>query len=152
MELLPTLHEAGRAAVDGLHAVVEAASRDGTTLQSDRLPACSVVQGDITLHDCSDADVCYLCSTAFTAELLASWTSHAASLLRTGCRVITLSLPLLHPSFELEHTFGCELSWGCERAFVHRKLSPAWVGGAGRLVAKGVAADRQRTQWSFARV
>ena len=117
------------------------------------LPAMGSTCADLAEFDLSDADVCYLCSTAFTHEMLERWSAHAARSLRAGSRVITLSKPLSHRAFELERSLRCDTSWtgdSDEPAFVHRVLDAAWLDGAGRLVAKGLASEGCRTAWSFA--
>ena len=98
----------------------------------------------------SDADIVYLCSTAFPPELVQRWAVHAAPQLRSGSRVVTLSRPLRHERFELERIeLSCGLSWGNEHAYVSRKLSSAWERGGGRLLTKGAAPDGRRTEWTF---
>eukprot|EP00966_Prymnesium_polylepis_P064926 1506140-Prymnesium_polylepis.1 len=126
-----------------------AASVGGGELLPGRLPPCSVLCADLASHDITDADVCYLCSTAFTKELLATWTAHAAKQLRAGSRAITLSSPLDSHSFEVERCVQCGVSWGMETAYVHRRVSAEWLDGGGRLLAKGVAPCGRATEWLF---
>jgi hypothetical protein len=120
IELLPTLHRAAAKSVSELQARFRSAEAAGTSLLPARLPHTEVCCDDLAVHDFSDADVCYLCSTAFTSGYITRWCAHAARTLRPGSRVVCLSVPLPHSAFALEASLACETSWGCERAFVHR--------------------------------
>lgn len=150
VELLPTLHGAAASTLREMRAQFAAAASSGHMLLPLPLPSCDVVCADLASHDLSDVDILYLCSTAFTPELVASFASHAAHELRPGSRVITLSRAISHPAFELERCMhSCRVSWGAETAYVHRKLSTSWLDAEGRLLTKGVAGDGQATQWTF---
>ena len=116
VELLPTLHSASR---DSLAELRLLCAHPDTVLPVP-LPPCGVVCADLTNFDISDADVIYMCCTAFRAETLRTWSVHAAATLRPGSRVITISKPLTHAAFALERTVACEASWGPETAYVHR--------------------------------
>ena len=121
VELLPTLHRVATLAVADMHARFSAAAASDLLRLPNALPLCDVCCADLGQHDISDADVCYLCSTAFTIELIAAWADHASRALRPGSRAITLSTPLCSPQFEVERCVRCELSWGPEVAYVQRR-------------------------------
>ena len=146
VELLPTLHCASEQTLSDLrdHVAAVAISKMPLPLP---LPACQLHCADIATFDISDVDVCYLCSTSFDLDLLSRFAVHAAALLRVGSRILTLSYQLLHPAFEIESVLQCELSWGSEAVFVHRKLAPpdmCELIGKGRASGKGSA-----TEWTF---
>lgn len=149
VEALPTLHRAAAGILAELQARFRAADDSNRPLLPARLPAADVQCTDLLLFDLEDVDVCYLCSTGFSAVLIELWSAQAARQLRVGSRVVTLSKPLGHPSFELELTTPCRTSWDEVRAFVHRTLSRDWLDGAGALLRKGCAKDGRATQWAW---
>lgn len=151
VELLPPLHHAALSALASLRALLETTEVRASLPLPRVLPHCAFACDDLAAHDISDADVCYLCSTAFTPSLLLRFVGHAAQQLKPGSRVITLTHPLVHPAFELEACIpSCQLSWGLETAYVHRKHDAAWEDGAGQLLAKVLATDGQAlTEWCF---
>ena len=139
VELLLTLHRAAVSALADLRARVAV---DALLFP---LPACELHCADLTTFDISDADVCYLCSASFLPSCLPHFAAHAARLLRTGSRVVSLTTPLRHPSFAIERSFQCAVSWGVDTAYVHLKLSPEKVC---TLLAKGHVASG-RSEWGF---
>jgi hypothetical protein len=154
IEVLAPLHHAAATTLQELNERFRAADAAEAPLLSTPLPTCRLVLADLTRHDLADADVCYMCSTAFTAELIEQWCEHAVRTLRPGSVVISLSARLPHRAFALETTLPCEASWGPERAYVHRVLSTERV-QADENVANALAglvstsAQDGRTSYSF---
>ena len=150
VELLPPLHRTASSVLDAMKRKFRDADAAGCSLLAMALPECALRCADLADADVSDADIVYMCSTAFPPELVQRWAVHAAPQLRSGSRVVTLSRPLRHERFELERIeLSCGLSWGNEHAYVSRKLSSAWERGGGRLLTKGAAPDGRRTEWTF---
>lgn len=150
IELLPPLHRAASAALHAMECQFRDPDFAGCALLPMALPACALRCADLADADVSDADIVYMCSTAFPAELLQRWVVHAAAQLRSGARVVTLSRPLLHERFELEHiALSCDVSWGREHAYVSRKLTSAWARGGGQLLRRRAALDGLHTEWAF---
>ena len=91
VELLPPLHRAACETLEEMRCKFSTAAAEGRSLLRAQLPLFSVACADLTSHDLSDDDILYLCSTAFTSEVEAQFSSHAAKELRIGSRIITLS-------------------------------------------------------------
>ena len=80
VELLPTLHRAASATVDDLLQRFRTTHTTGEQLLRAPLPVVEVFCADLASSPyLADADVCYLCSTAFPRELVERWSIGAAA-------------------------------------------------------------------------
>ena len=86
VELLRPLHRTGSHLFETLQEKLGAASAMGQPLVPEPLPAVGFHCKDLLWFGLWDTDVCYLCSTAFSPELLEKWTAQAFNQLRVGSR------------------------------------------------------------------
>jgi len=77
---------------------------------------------DLLQMDWTVADVVFLNSTLFDAQLMTTLCALASARMRKGTRVVTLTRPWISPLWRVEDERLYKMSWGAASCFVHVKL------------------------------
>jgi len=89
------------------------------------LPKITFQETSIFEVDFSWPTVVFLYSTCMSKDEIQALLLSMESGLQLGAKVITISEPICHPSYQLIRSIGISLPWGKTRAYLHSKiLSP----------------------------